>query len=102
MHVTVTCKAASIGNIEREMRVAMVGSGLSGLVAAHELARSGGVRVTVYEKEDHLGGAKTVAVASSTSAPWSSTRCGTCMHVHIYARKPLATMHIMLSFGLIS
>jgi predicted NAD/FAD-binding protein len=62
MHVTVTCKAASIGNIEREMRVAMVGSGLSGLVAAHELARSGGVRVTVYEKEDHLGGAKTVAV----------------------------------------
>jgi predicted NAD/FAD-binding protein len=31
-------------------------------VAAHELARSGGVRVTVYEKEDYLGGAKTVAV----------------------------------------
>jgi predicted NAD/FAD-binding protein len=53
------------GNIrerERQMRVAVVGSGLSGLVAAHELARSGGVRVTVYEKEDHLGGAKTVAV----------------------------------------
>jgi cation diffusion facilitator CzcD-associated flavoprotein CzcO len=44
------------------MRVAVVGGGLSGLVAAHELARSGGVRVTVYEKEDHLGGAKTIAV----------------------------------------
>jgi predicted NAD/FAD-binding protein len=44
------------------MRVAVVGGGLSGLVAAHELARSGGVRVTVYEKEDYLGGAKTVAV----------------------------------------
>ncbi|ONM04715.1 Cyclopropane-fatty-acyl-phospholipid synthase [Zea mays] len=44
------------------MRVAVVGGGLSGLVAAHELARSGGARVTVYEKEDHLGGAKTVAV----------------------------------------
>ena len=44
------------------MRVAVVGGGLSGLVAAHELARSGGVRVTVYEKEDCLGGSKTVAV----------------------------------------
>jgi predicted NAD/FAD-binding protein len=43
------------------MRVAVVGGGLSGLVAAHELGRSGGVRVTVYEK-DQLGGAKSVAV----------------------------------------
>lgn len=41
-----------------------MGAGLSGLVAAHELARSAGdgVRVTVYEKEDHLGGGKSVAV----------------------------------------
>nr|CAB3452705.1 unnamed protein product [Digitaria exilis] len=38
------------------MRVAVVGAGLSGLAAAHELARSGEARVTVYEKEDHLGG----------------------------------------------
>ncbi|TVU25501.1 hypothetical protein EJB05_28000 [Eragrostis curvula] len=44
------------------MRVAVVGAGLSGLAAAHELAKSGAVRVTVYEKEDYLGGAKTVAV----------------------------------------
>ncbi|CAN6197605.1 unnamed protein product [Urochloa humidicola] len=45
------------------MRVAVVGGGLSGLAAAHELARSGGgVRVTVYEKEEHLGGNKTMAV----------------------------------------
>lgn len=44
------------------MRVAVVGAGLSGLAAAHELASSGGVRVTVYEKEDYLGGAKTVVV----------------------------------------
>nr|CAB3457529.1 unnamed protein product [Digitaria exilis] len=46
------------------MRVAVVGAGVSGLAAAHELARSGGgVRVTVYEKEDCLGGhARTVAV----------------------------------------
>jgi phytoene dehydrogenase-like protein len=44
------------------MRVAVVGGGLSGLVAAHELGRSGGVRVTVYEKKDQLGSAKTVAV----------------------------------------
>ncbi|XP_066397517.1 uncharacterized protein [Miscanthus floridulus] len=39
------------------MRVAVVGAGVSGL------ARSGGARVTVYEKEDYLGGhARTVAV----------------------------------------
>jgi predicted NAD/FAD-binding protein len=48
------------------MRVAVVGAGVSGLAAAHELARSGGgggATVTVYEKEDYLGGhARTVAV----------------------------------------
>ncbi|KAJ1288402.1 hypothetical protein BS78_02G086800 [Paspalum vaginatum] len=46
------------------MRVAVVGGGLSGLAAAHELARSGGARVTLYEKEDRLGGdaSRTVAV----------------------------------------
>ncbi|OEL30053.1 Tuberculostearic acid methyltransferase UfaA1 [Dichanthelium oligosanthes] len=50
------------------MRVAVVGAGLSGLAAAHELARSGGVRVTVYEKEDDLGGRgnKTMAVDDGT------------------------------------
>ncbi|XP_025803676.1 uncharacterized protein LOC112882759 isoform X4 [Panicum hallii] len=45
------------------MRVAVVGAGLSGLAAAHELARSGGARVTVYEKESHLGGRGNKAVA---------------------------------------
>jgi predicted NAD/FAD-binding protein len=49
-----------------DMRVAVVGAGLSGLAAAHELARSGGVRVTVYEKDDYLGGAKTVAIDVGT------------------------------------
>jgi predicted NAD/FAD-binding protein len=44
------------------MRVAMVGAGLSGLAAAHELARSGGVRVTLYEKDYLGGGAKIVAI----------------------------------------
>ncbi|RCV10474.1 hypothetical protein SETIT_2G115200v2 [Setaria italica] len=50
------------------MRVAVVGGGLSGLAAAHELARSGGARVTVYEKEEHLGGGgnKTMAVDDGT------------------------------------
>uniref|UniRef100_R7W287 Amine oxidase domain-containing protein n=1 Tax=Aegilops tauschii TaxID=37682 RepID=R7W287_AEGTA len=47
------------------MRVAVVGGGVSGLAAAHELlATSGGgdVRVTLYEQEDSLGGhARTVA-----------------------------------------
>uniref|UniRef100_J3NCJ0 Amine oxidase domain-containing protein n=1 Tax=Oryza brachyantha TaxID=4533 RepID=J3NCJ0_ORYBR len=38
------------------MRVAVVGGGASGLAAAHELATSGGISVTVYEKEDCLGG----------------------------------------------
>jgi cyclopropane-fatty-acyl-phospholipid synthase len=49
------------------MRVAVVGAGVSGLAAAHELARKSSagdnVRVTVYEEADYLGGhARTVAV----------------------------------------
>jgi cyclopropane-fatty-acyl-phospholipid synthase len=54
---------------EARMRVAVVGAGVSGLAAAHELARSGGSRVTVYEKEDYLGGhARTVAVEDADAA----------------------------------
>ncbi|KAK4857209.1 hypothetical protein QYF36_025693 [Acer negundo] len=42
------------------MRVAVVGGGISGLVSAYVLAKSG-VEVVLYEKEDYLGGhAKTV------------------------------------------
>lgn len=45
-----------------EMRVAVIGAGISGLVAATELTK-GGAKVVVYEKEDYLGGhAKTVTV----------------------------------------
>jgi cyclopropane-fatty-acyl-phospholipid synthase len=53
------------------MRVAVVGAGVAGLTAAHELARSsGGVRVTLYEKEHHLGGgAGTVAVDDDGNGP---------------------------------
>ncbi|KAH0637321.1 hypothetical protein KY289_037236 [Solanum tuberosum] len=44
------------------MKVAVVGAGISGLVAAYELAKSG-VKVVVYEKEHYLGGhAKTITV----------------------------------------
>ncbi|CAN6203699.1 unnamed protein product [Urochloa humidicola] len=50
------------------MRVAVVGGGLSGLAAAHELARSGGARVTLYDKEDHLGGSKTTAAVVDDGA----------------------------------
>jgi phytoene dehydrogenase-like protein len=47
------------------MRVAVVGAGVSGLAAV--LARSG-ARVTVYEKEDCLGGhARTVAVEDAAA-----------------------------------
>ncbi|KAF6998690.1 hypothetical protein CFC21_014785 [Triticum aestivum] len=43
--------------MEEGMRVAVVGAGVSGLAAAHELARAGGAaRVTVYEAEESLGG----------------------------------------------
>lgn len=42
--------------------MAVVGAGISGLVAATELAK-GGAKVVLYEKEDYLGGhAKTVTV----------------------------------------
>jgi cyclopropane-fatty-acyl-phospholipid synthase len=47
------------------MRVAVLGGGVSGLAAAHELLATsgGGVRVTLYEAEECLGGhARTVAV----------------------------------------
>ncbi|MED6131615.1 hypothetical protein PIB30_011213 [Stylosanthes scabra] len=44
------------------MRVAVVGSGISGLVSAFVLAKEG-VNVTLYEKQHYLGGhAKTVNV----------------------------------------
>lgn len=44
------------------MKVAVVGAGISGLVAAYELAKSG-VKIVIYEKENYIGGhAKTVTV----------------------------------------
>ncbi|KAK6929726.1 hypothetical protein RJ641_003821 [Dillenia turbinata] len=36
------------------MRVAVIGGGISGLVATSELAKAG-VEVVLYEKEDNLG-----------------------------------------------
>ncbi|KAI8560791.1 hypothetical protein RHMOL_Rhmol04G0283100 [Rhododendron molle] len=43
-----------------KMRIAVIGAGISGLVAATTLTKSG-VEVVLYEKEDYLGGdAKTV------------------------------------------
>ncbi|KAL3642073.1 hypothetical protein CASFOL_012888 [Castilleja foliolosa] len=45
-----------------KMRVAVVGGGVSGLVAA-VVAAEGGAEVTIYEKDDYLGGhAKTVTI----------------------------------------
>uniref|UniRef100_A0A0E0ML70 Amine oxidase domain-containing protein n=1 Tax=Oryza punctata TaxID=4537 RepID=A0A0E0ML70_ORYPU len=62
------------------MRVAVVGAGVSGLAAAHELATScaGGVDVTVYEKEDCIGGslARTVAVDDGGAG-------GGLVHLHL-------------------
>lgn len=45
------------------MRAAVIGAGISGLVAADALAEAG-VDVVVYEKEDNIGGchAKTLAI----------------------------------------
>ncbi|TVU46462.1 hypothetical protein EJB05_06002, partial [Eragrostis curvula] len=52
------------------MRVAVVGAGVSGLAAAHELARSECIRVTLYEKESYLGGlSKTVAIDDGGTGP---------------------------------
>ncbi|KAL3506178.1 hypothetical protein ACH5RR_031560 [Cinchona calisaya] len=48
--------------IMSKMRVAVVGAGISGLLAAHILAKEG-VNVVLYEKGDYLGGhAKTVTM----------------------------------------
>ncbi|KAJ9555609.1 LOW QUALITY PROTEIN: hypothetical protein OSB04_010223 [Centaurea solstitialis] len=44
------------------MRVAVVGGGISGLVSAYQLSKAG-IKVVLYEKEEHLGGhAKTITV----------------------------------------
>lgn len=49
----------------RRMKVAVVGGGMTGLVAAYTAAE-GGAEVVLYEKEDYLGGhAKTVSVANT-------------------------------------
>ncbi|XP_023877942.1 uncharacterized protein LOC111990399 isoform X2 [Quercus suber] len=46
--------------MSQKMRVAVIGSGISGLVSAYTMAKAG-VDVVLYEKEDYLGGhAKTV------------------------------------------
>ncbi|KAK1362601.1 Cyclopropane-fatty-acyl-phospholipid synthase [Heracleum sosnowskyi] len=46
----------------QQMRIAVIGAGISGLVSAYVLAKAG-VDVVLYEKEDSLGGhAKTVTV----------------------------------------
>ena len=37
------------------MRVAIIGAGFSGMLAAYQLEKKG-VHVTVYEKEEHIGG----------------------------------------------
>jgi protoporphyrinogen/coproporphyrinogen III oxidase len=39
-----------------DMRIAVVGAGPSGLTAAHELEARGYTNVTVFEREDHVGG----------------------------------------------
>ena len=39
-------------------KVAVIGSGISGLTAAHVIARRGN-EVTLYEKDGHFGGHKT-------------------------------------------
>ena len=42
--------------IENQYSIAIIGGGISGITAAYELARSGKFQVTVFEKENHLGG----------------------------------------------
>lgn len=40
----------------RDYRIAIVGGGLSGLFIAYDLQRKGYKNVTVFEKEERLGG----------------------------------------------
>jgi cyclopropane-fatty-acyl-phospholipid synthase len=58
------------------MRVVVVGGGVSGLAAAQELLATsgGGVRVTLYEEDDRLGGhARTVAVSDGAGEARSNS-----------------------------
>lgn len=43
----------------RNMKVAVVGGGISGLICAYELAKAG-VKVVIYEKEHYIGRTVTV------------------------------------------
>lgn len=46
--------------VKSKMKVAVIGSGFSGLISAYVLAKQG-VEVALYEKQDYLGGrARTV------------------------------------------
>ncbi|KAK6929729.1 hypothetical protein RJ641_003823 [Dillenia turbinata] len=53
------------------MTVAVIGGGISGLVAASELVKAG-VEVVLYEKEDNLGAHSKTATFSGTELDLSS------------------------------
>src|SRR5215475_7240408 len=43
-------------NLAPDLRVAIVGAGIAGLTAAHELFRSGVTHIDLYEASAHIGG----------------------------------------------
>lgn len=82
MNLDITISETERRRLIRKMKVAVIGAGVSGLVAAYTLARAG-VHVDVYEKETYLGGhARTFSVDGidldlgfmvCNSAPYSYT-----------------------------
>lgn len=60
---------------KKKQTVAILGGGMGGLFAAHELCRSGNFDITVYEQEEFFGGkAKSTSVEKPLPPPWDPER----------------------------
>ncbi|MBF0443617.1 MAG: FAD-dependent oxidoreductase, partial [Oligoflexales bacterium] len=47
---------AAVAPNGRDLRIAIIGAGASGLTAAYQLKKNGYQNITIYEKEDRIGG----------------------------------------------
>lgn len=76
--------------MKSSMRIAIVGAGVAGLTAAHHLLRRGYTHVTLYERNDRLGGKvfsyRTDAGVMELGALWAGTSYKVLMDLaHFYA-----------------
>src|SRR5437763_8451141 len=51
-----TEQSAIAENTRKDMKIAIIGAGIAGMVAAHELFRCGYTNIDIYEASDRIGG----------------------------------------------